>query len=83
MLPIHRARDLVMQHDDKYYTGEVTTFDGRTHKLTAWKVGGAWRASSTIDGKFIRAGGAKTLERAIEYFQKRYEQDFRVDDRQK
>jgi hypothetical protein len=61
---------------EKHYTEDVTTFDGKTHKLTAWKVGGYWRASATVDGKFIRGGGARTLERAIEYFQTQYRARF-------
>jgi hypothetical protein len=61
---------------DNHFVGDVTTFDGRSHKVTAWKVGGVWRAHTTVDGHFIRAGGGRTLQRAIEYFLASYAQQF-------
>ncbi len=59
-----------------YYSGDVTTFDGKAHKLVATKVGGTWRAHTSVDGQFIRGAGAKSLDRAIKYFQLRYKMQF-------
>lgn len=62
---------------DNHFIGNVRTFDGKTHRVTAWKIGGTWRAHTTVDGHFVRAAGGQTLERAIERFETRYAQEFR------
>jgi len=61
-----------MYPSENHLTQEITTFDGKTHEVTAWKVGGNWNAHAVIDGSFFQSGVARTFELAIGYFQIRY-----------
>lgn len=63
-----------MQASERYFSGDVITFDGKLHKVTAWKVSGIWRVSAIADGHVVRGKGSRSLERAIRYFQERYQE---------
>jgi hypothetical protein len=62
-----------MQQTENYFCDILRTFDGRTHKVTAWRVGGTWRAHVNLDGQMLRGKSAKTLAQAIANFRVRYQ----------
>jgi hypothetical protein len=63
-------------HETTFIELQVTTFDGKTHKVSAHKKGKTWRASAYVDKNHVEGQGAPDYRRAFKNWQSAYKYRF-------